>query len=103
MKRTSTKQPRKQRKARYTAHGHYRRRYISSHLSDALIKEYNVRSMPVRKGDIVRVIRGNAEFRDKECVVTDVYTKELKIGLEGVNVKKADGSEVARKIDPSGA
>ena len=101
MKRTSTKQPRKQRKARYTAHGHYRRRYISSHLSDALIKEYNVRSMPVRKGDIVRVIRGNAEFRDKECVVTDVYTKELKIGLEGVNVKKADGSEVARKIDPS--
>jgi large subunit ribosomal protein L24 len=98
---TETKQPRKQRKARFTASSHYRRRYISSHLSDALIKEFNVRSLPVRKGDVVRVIRGNEEFKDKECTVTDIYTKDLKIGLEGVNVKKADGSEVARKIDPS--
>ncbi|KYK27519.1 MAG: hypothetical protein AYK23_05880 [Candidatus Proteinoplasmatales archaeon SG8-5] len=101
MKDKTTKQPRKQRKARFTAHGHYRRRYISSHLSDALIKEYNVRTMPVRKGDVVRVVRGNEEFKDKECIVTDIYTKELKIGLEGVNVRKADGSEVSRKIDPS--
>ena len=101
MKRTSAKQPRKQRKARFTAHGHYRRRYISSHLSDALIKEYNVRSMPVRKGDVVRVLRGAEEHRGKECVVTDVYPKELKIGLEGVNIRKADGSEVAKKVDPS--
>lgn len=60
-----------------------------------------MRSMPVRKGDVVRVVRGNEEHRGKECLVTDVYPKDLKIGLEGVNIRKADGSEVSRKVDPS--
>ena len=96
-----TRQPRKQRKFRYTAAGHEKRRMISSHLSDSLIKEYNVRSMTVRKGDLVKLVRGNEEFRDKECLVTEIFSKDLKIGLEGVNVRKADGSEVSRKVDPS--
>lgn len=74
---------------------------ISSHLSDALIKEYNVRAAPVRKGDLVKMIRGNEEYRGKECLVTEIFSKDLKIGLEGINVRKADGSEVARKVDPS--
>ncbi len=74
---------------------------ISSHLSDALLNEYNVRAMPVRKGDLVKVLRGNPEFFGKECLVTEIFSRDLKIGLEGVNVKKADGSEITRKIDPS--
>ncbi len=96
-----SKQPRKQRKARYNALPHERRKMIASHLSDELIRRYNVRAMPVRKGDLVRIVRGSAEFRGKECLVTDVFTKDLKIGLEDVTIKKADGSEVVRKMDPS--
>jgi large subunit ribosomal protein L24 len=74
---------------------------ISSHLSDTLIKEYNVRAVPVRKGDLVKMIRGNKEYLGKECLVTEIFSKDLKIGLEGINVRKADGSEVSRKVDPS--
>jgi len=100
-KMSSSKQPRKQRRARYNAHPHKRRMMIASHLSDQLIKDYNVRAMPVRKGDLIKVVRGNKEIKGKECLVTDVFTKDLKIGLEGITIKKADGSEVVRKMDPS--
>jgi large subunit ribosomal protein L24 len=96
-----SKQPRKQRKARFNAPSHKRRKMISSHLSDELIKTYNVRSIPIRKGDLVRVIRGNSSIFNKECLVTDIFSRNLKIGLEGINVKKSDGTEVARMMDPS--
>lgn len=96
-----SKQPRKQRKARFNAPSHKRRKMMSSHLSDELIKTYNVRAVPIRKGDLVRVIRGNSAILNKECLVTDIFSRDLKIGLEGINVKKSDGTEVARLIDPS--
>ncbi len=80
---------------------HRKRKMISSHLSDELIKKYNVRSMPVIKGDIVKVNRGDIGIKGKEAEVVKVYTKSMKVALEGVNIAKADASEVARKIHPS--
>jgi large subunit ribosomal protein L24 len=102
---TGSKQPRKQRKARFNAPPHKRRKLISAHLcgepGNDLIKKYNVRSLPVCKGDLVRVVRGNKDHIGKEVVVTDIFSKDMKIGLEGVNLRKADKSEVTKKIDPS--
>ena len=102
---SSSKQPRKQRKARYNAPSHKRRKMMASHLcgdsGNDLIKEYNVRSMTVIKGDLVRVVRGDKEMVGKEALVTDIFTRNMRIGLEGINISKADGSEIVRKIDPS--
>ena len=102
---SASKQPRKQRRARYNAPPHKKRKLMSSHLcgdsGNDLIKQYNVRSLPVVKGDLVRVVRGDEDIVGKEALVTDIFVNNMKIGLEGINVKKADQSETARKIDPS--
>jgi large subunit ribosomal protein L24 len=101
---TNSRMPRKQRKATYDAPTHKRRKLMSSHLSPELRVKYDIRSLPVRKGDVVKVLRGDAGekgVRGKEGRVTDVFRRDLRIAVEGVNVKKADNSEVARKIHPS--
>jgi large subunit ribosomal protein L24 len=101
----SSKNPRKQRKGRYNAKPHNRRKLISSHLcgdsGNDLIHQYNCRSLPVIKGDMVRIMRGDKEIVGKEATVTTIFSRDMLIGLDGINVKKPDGSEVARKISPS--
>ena len=97
---TSTK-ARKQRKARYNAPLHKKRRMVSAHLDSTLMSEYNVRSLPVRKGDTVKVVRGNEDFRKIEAKVASVDLKNLKIIVENVTVPKADGTQKPKPIDPS--
>ena len=102
--------PRKQRKANYDAPSHIRRKLMSSHLSPELRAKYDIRSLPVRKGDVVRIMRGDGAkanrdekkvIKGKEGRVTDVFRRDLKIAVEGINFKKADNKEVVRKIHPS--
>src|SRR4030067_796393 len=97
---TSTK-ARQQRKARYNAPLHKKRRMVSARLDSALMSEYNVRSLPVRKGDTVKVVRGNEDFRKIESKVARVDVKNLKIIVENVTVAKADGTQKPKPIDPS--
>jgi len=97
---TSTK-ARKQRKARYNAPLHKKRRMVSAHLDSTLMSEYNVRSLPVRKGDTVKIVRGNEDFRKIEAKVASVDVKNLKIIVENVTVPKADGTQKPKPIDPS--
>lgn len=98
---TTSKQPRKQRKARFNAPSHVKRKMMASHLSNELIKEYDIRSTTVVKGDLVKIVRGDKDTLGKEALVTDIFTKNMRIGLEGINIKKADGTELVKKIDPS--
>lgn len=97
---TSTK-ARKQRKARANAPLHKRKRMVSAHLDSALMKEYNVRSVAVRKGDTVRVIRGDKDFKASEAKVASVDLKSLKLIIENVTVPKADGTQKPKPVDPS--
>lgn len=101
----SSKQPRKQRKGRYNARPHNKRKLISAHLcgdsGNDLIDQYNCRSLTVVKGDVVRVVRGDEDILGKEALVTEIFSRTMKIGLEGINIKKADGTEITRKIAPS--
>jgi large subunit ribosomal protein L24 len=97
---TSTK-ARKQRKARANAPLHKKRRMVSAHLDSALMKEYNVRSVAVRKGDTVRVIRGDKDFKVSEAKVASVDLKSLKLIIENVTVPKADGTQKPKPVDPS--
>ena len=97
---TSTK-ARKQRKARANAPLHKKRRMVSAHLDSALMKEYNVRSVAVRKGDTVRVIRGDKDFKASEAKVASVDLKNLKLIIENVTVPKADSTQKPKPVDPS--
>jgi len=94
-----SKQPRKQRKYRYNAPLHIRRKFVSAHLSPELRERFGKRSFPLRKGDEVKVMRG--EFRGFKGVVEKVNLRDLKIYIEDLKVKKADGSEVLKPLRSS--
>ncbi|MQY53948.1 MAG: 50S ribosomal protein L24 [Methanosarcinales archaeon] len=99
MKSGKSKQPRKQRKARYNAPLHIRHKFMSAALSDELRDKYGKRSFPLRKGDTVRVVRG--DDKGKEGKVRTVDLKGEKITVEGVVVARSDLSEVPRTVHPS--
>lgn len=95
----SSKQRRKQRKYRANAPMHKRQDMLRAHLDKALRKDFKVRSLPVRKGDEVSVMRG--EFRKKTGAVLRADLKALKVYVDGVKRKKQSGQETNVAIDPS--
>src|SRR3989338_7238569 len=95
----SSTQPRKQRKYRYNAPLHIKHKFLSAHLSKDLRKKYSKRSLPLRKGDDVLVMRGS--FKKKRAKVTDVDLKRNRIVLENIQRTKKDGSKVNVYFDPS--
>ena len=97
---TSTK-ANKQRKARANAPLHLKKRMVAAHLSSALMSEYNVRSLPVRKGDTVKLLRGAKDFKASEAKVASVDLKSCKIIVENVTIPKADGTQKPKPVDPS--
>ncbi|MFQ5974944.1 MAG: 50S ribosomal protein L24 [Candidatus Hydrothermarchaeales archaeon] len=98
---TKSKQPRKQRKARYNAPLHKRQKMVSATLSDKLRVKYDKRSMPVRKGDTIEVMRG--DFSGHKGKVEKVDLKRMRIYVEGVTIKRTDGQERFYPVDPSNA
>jgi large subunit ribosomal protein L24 len=98
---TCSTKARKQRKARSDAPLHMKKRMVSAHLDSALISEYNIRSLPVRKGDTVRILRGMKDFKASEAKVASVDLKHCKIIIENITIPKADGTQKPKPIDPS--
>ncbi|HOL40275.1 MAG TPA: 50S ribosomal protein L24 [Methanospirillum sp.] len=99
MVRVISSQPRKQRKARYNAPHHMRGSLLHAPLSKELQEKYKRRSIRVIKGDTVKVLRG--DHAGTEGIVDFVITRDARIVVDGVSVKKADGTEVPRPVDPS--
>lgn len=95
----SSAQTRKQRKYRFNAPLHARRKMLSAHLSKELRKEYDFRSISVRKGDEVAVMTG--EHRKKKGAIMKVDMKRLKVYVEGVKRRKISGQEIEVPFDPS--
>jgi len=95
----SSKQPRKQRKYRANAPLHIKRKMIASHLSKELREKYKRRSFPVRKNDVVKILRGS--FKGKQGKVSKVDTKKMKVYVEGIVRTKKDGTKVPVPLDPS--
>jgi large subunit ribosomal protein L24 len=99
MKHYST-QPRKQRLYGYNRNAHDRSRAMSAHLSDELLKEYSrMRSLTVRKGDTVKVVRG--AFKGQVAKVIKVFPRKGMISIEEATLTKADNKKVARLFRPS--
>ena len=102
MRSMTTKQPRKQRKALAEAPWHRRRKLMSAHLAAEYLEERKrklPRALPVRKGDVVKVLRG--EFRGREGKVAMVDYRNLRITIEGLTYAKADKTQVAKPVHPS--
>lgn len=94
-----SKQPRKQRKYRYNAPLHTKRKFMSVHLSKELKQKYKKRNIGVRTGDKVRVLRGS--FRKKEGKVERADVKHTKVYITGLEKVKRDGSKVLVPFEPS--
>ncbi len=95
----SVKDRRKQRKYIYNAPLHVRRKLMSAHLSKELREKYKRRSFPIKKGDKVKVMRGN--YKGLEGKVVDVDYKNYRIFVEGATLKRNDGTTVLYPIHPS--
>ncbi|MBX4211855.1 50S ribosomal protein L24 [Candidatus Pacearchaeota archaeon] len=95
----SSSQVRKQRKYRHNAPLHIRHKFLSAHLSKLLRQKHGKRSLPLRKGDEVLVMRGS--FRKKKAKVTSVNVKRSRVALEGIQRTKKDGTKVNVYFDPS--
>jgi large subunit ribosomal protein L24 len=94
-----SKQPRKQRKALYTAPLHQRRKRMSVNLSHDLREELGRRSLPVKVGDKVTVLRG--DFKGQEGEVEAIDIKKYKVTIDGVTINKADGNSAFLEVHPS--
>ena len=92
-------QPRKQRKARYNAPAHARGKHLSASLSKDLREKVGTRTLPLRSGDKVRVLRG--DFKEHEGEVLTVDYSSYKITIEDVTLSKPDGTATFLPVDPS--
>ena len=94
-----SKKPSKERKALYEMPMHKASKQVASHLNENLQKEFGKRSMTVRKGDTVKIMRG--QFKGKEGKISKVDRKSRKIFIEKVVLKKSNGEERQVPIDAS--
>ena len=78
---------------------HAQGKFMNAHLSEELHKKYKTRSLRVRVGDTVKVMRG--DFRGKAGKVERVNVTDEKVYITGVELSKRDGTKVLRPIRPS--
>jgi len=102
----SSRQPRKQRLARYTAPYHRRHQEMASPIDKGLRERQLARgfmyprAMPVKKGDRVMIVRGEGKSKSTTAVSL-VDRKARKVYVEGFTYFKSDGTELQRPIDAS--
>jgi large subunit ribosomal protein L24 len=95
----ASKRPGKQRKYAANAPLHIKKKFASVNLSKELRQKYGTRNVPLRKGDTVKVMRG--KFKGKQGKIIDMKLKILKVYIEGIQVKKRDGSKANIRFQPS--
>jgi len=93
------KDPRKQRKLLHNAPAHLRHKLMAAPLSPQLTASKSAKTLPVRKGDTVRIMRGdNKGFEGK---ISRVDLKNYRIYLEGLTREKVDGTAIFLPVHPS--
>ncbi len=91
--------PTKQRKMLFQAPDHIRHKHFGASLSPELKTSHGLRTLPVRSGDTVRIMRGDRKgFEGK---VTRVDRRKYRIYVEGLTREKADGTAIFLPIHPS--
>lgn len=77
----------------------FRRKQLAAALSSDLKDRYSRRSIPVRVGDNVKIVRG--DFTGIEGKVTEIDTRTQKLYVEGVTRDKASGGSVTVPVHSS--
>ncbi|MGE5555365.1 MAG: 50S ribosomal protein L24 [Methanocella sp.] len=94
-----TNNPGKQRKMLFNAPVHLRHKQMAAPLSSELAASRGAKTLPVRKGDTVRIMRGdNKGFEGK---VSRVDHKAYRIYIEGLTREKVDGTNIFLAVHPS--
>ncbi|MCS7108253.1 MAG: 50S ribosomal protein L24 [Sulfolobales archaeon] len=91
--------PSKQRLLLIKAPINVKRKLLIAKLSDELISKYGVKRFSVRAGDTVKIVRGDWVGHEGKVVKVDV--EGGRIHVEGVTIKKADGTPVYYPVHPS--
>ncbi len=91
-------QPRKQRARLYSMPAHRRHKLMAARLNKDLRAKLKIKSIPVRKGDRVKIVRG--DFKKLEGEILSVDSKTQSITIQGATMAKSDGSQVNRPIRP---
>ena len=95
----SSKNPTKQRNYRSNAPLHIKNKFLRVHLADSLKKKYEKRSIRVRKGDKVKIIKG--QFSQKTGKVERVDIKTARVYIEGIETQKSDGTKIKMPVAPA--
>ncbi len=91
--------PRYQHKFLALAPLHLKQKFVKSHLSKELKLKLKKRNIIVRKGDEVKIMRG--QFKGKIGKVNKVLIKRTRVYVEGIENIKKDGSKALYPIHPS--
>lgn len=95
----ASKQPRKQRKYLANLPLHKIKDVMHSMLSKELKAKLKKNSITIRKGDKVKIMRG--QFKNKTGTIDRVLNKKRRIYIDIAKVTKKDGSSVYYPIHPS--
>ena len=98
MKKGGVTKPGKNRKRRFNAPHHVRRKFLSAPLSPSLKTQYGTRSMPVIRDDTVTITKGDRRLTEGKVLRVDM--KRIKIYVEGVTRTRMDGSTAQIPIRP---
>jgi large subunit ribosomal protein L24 len=99
MTRILSAKPSKQRAALYSSHANRRHRNLSASLSTELKTSHGRNSYPVRKGDTVKILRG--DFAGIEGKITKIDTKRQRLFVEGVAREKVAGTSTNVSVHSS--
>lgn len=77
----------------------FTRKRLTAPLSDDLVERYKVKSFAVRKGDSVKIVRG--DFAGIEGKVTEVDRGTNRLFIEGVTREKVSGKQTKVSVDSS--
>ncbi|MGB9675096.1 MAG: 50S ribosomal protein L24 [Candidatus Nanoarchaeia archaeon] len=95
-----SRKPNKQRKYRANAPLHIVHKLMAAHLSKELRQKYKKRSLPVRKGDKVKIERG--KFKHLIGEIEKVSLAKRKVLVRGAEIqKKAGAVKIPVWIEPS--
>jgi len=95
----SSKKKNKQTKYRENAPLHIKSKFIRAHLSKELKEKYGKRNIGLKKGDKVKISRG--QYKGKEGVVEKVLLKKSRVHISGIENMKRDGSKSFYPMSPS--
>ena len=92
-------QRRKQRKYTYNAPYNIKGSFMAAHLSEELRKKYGTRSVRVKKGDKVKILRGSN--KGKEGKVERVDVQKTRVYVAKVERAKNEGAKIPSGLHPS--